>query len=46
MAFHDLRAEEGWEISPLERKPYGDMVHIPGGTFRMGSDRRGPIHHR
>ena len=42
MALHDLRAEEGWEISPLERKPDGDMVRIPGGTFRMGSNTHYP----
>ena len=27
---------------PSEESPYGDMVRIPGGTFRMGSDHHYP----
>jgi sulfatase modifying factor 1 len=35
-------------IDPCDRSPMSEMVFVPGGTFRMGSDRHypeeGPVH--
>ena len=42
MALHDLHTDEGWEGLSHGRKPDADMVFIPGGTFRMGSDKHYP----
>ena len=42
MALHDLHTDEGWEGLSPGRKPDADMVYVPGGTFRMGSDRHYP----
>ncbi len=48
MALHDLHMNEGWECLSHGRKPDADMVFIPGGTFRMGSDKHyseeAPVH--
>ena len=42
MARHDLRADEGSEVLSPGREPHADMIRIPGGTFRMGSDKHYP----
>jgi sulfatase modifying factor 1 len=42
MSFHNLHTNEGSEILVYGRRPAADMVRIPGGTFRMGSDHHYP----
>ncbi len=42
MALHDLHTDEGGEGLSHGRKPDADMVFIPGGSFRMGSDKHYP----
>jgi formylglycine-generating enzyme required for sulfatase activity len=36
---HNLQTDEGFESPMHGRRPEADMVRIPGGTFRMGSDQ-------
>jgi sulfatase modifying factor 1 len=42
MSFHTLQADERPERLEHPSPPDSDMVRIPGGTFRMGSDRHYP----
>ena len=42
MSFRNLRTDEGGVGLGYERGPDADMVGIPGGTFRMGSDKHYP----
>ena len=48
MPLHDLHTVGGWKVLSHGSKPEADMVLIPGGTFRMGSDRHyleeAPVH--
>ena len=39
MLLGNLQADEGLESSVHDHRPDADMIRIPGGTFRMGSDR-------
>ena len=42
MSHRNLQADEGSERLVYSRRPDADMVRIPGGTFRMGSDKHYP----
>jgi formylglycine-generating enzyme len=42
MSLCTLETDEGPEVPVHQRPPHADMVRIPGGTFRMGSDRHYP----
>jgi formylglycine-generating enzyme len=42
MSFRTLEMDEGCEGLVYRRPPHPDMVRIPGGTFRMGSDHHYP----
>ena len=42
MSLRDFQAKEGFDDATRERLPGADMVRVPGGTFRMGSDRHYP----
>jgi formylglycine-generating enzyme len=48
MSFRNLQTDEDLEGSTHGRRPGANMVRIPGGTFRMGSDRHyaeeAPVH--
>jgi sulfatase modifying factor 1 len=39
MSLCTLQTDDGPEGSPQARPPGADMVRIPDGTFRMGSDK-------
>ena len=41
MSFHNLQADQSPE-SLVCHRPHADMLRIPGGTFRMGSDKHYP----
>jgi formylglycine-generating enzyme required for sulfatase activity len=42
MSLPNSQADEGFEDLACERRPAADAVHVPGGTFRMGSDKHYP----
>ncbi len=42
MPLSSAQADERTEVSTHSRRHGTDMVHIPGGTFRMGSDKHYP----
>src|SRR5277367_2275116 len=42
MSLGNLRRDEGFESPAHGRRTNTDIVHIPGGTFRMGSDKHYP----
>src|ERR1700677_3202156 len=42
MLVHSLQTDERPEDPVYGRRPDGDMVRIPGGTFLMGSDHHYP----
>jgi sulfatase modifying factor 1 len=42
MSFHNLQTDESPEGLVCRHRPHADMVQIPGGTFRMGSDHHYP----
>jgi hypothetical protein len=42
MLLHSVQTDEPPADSVNERRPDADMVLIPGGTFRMGSDHHYP----
>ena len=48
MSLDYVDADEGPEGLVTGRRPVADMVHISGGTFRMGSDKHyaeeAPVH--
>jgi hypothetical protein len=39
VTFRNVQRDEGYEDLAYERQLGADMVRIPGGTFRMGSDK-------
>ena len=42
MSFRSLQTDEDFESLAYGHRPDADMVRIPGGTFRMGSDKHYP----
>jgi len=42
VSFHNLQKDESCEGVAYGPRPVADMVRIPGGTFRMGSDHHYP----
>src|ERR1700693_3450110 len=42
MSFHNLRTDQSPEGLVCRDQLHADMVQIPSGTFRMGSDRHYP----
>ena len=49
MSLRNPQTDEGLEDLVYGRRSKADMVHIPGGTFCMGSDKHypeeAPVHH-